>query len=398
LVRQRAALEAQKASLIVDERAYHQQLDLLRYQVNEITAAQLQPEEEEQLERDYGRARNAARLLELAQAARNLLGETENSVLAHAGAAARLLQEVRRIDPAAEPLPAELEQAITSLRELERELSRYCDRIELDPARLQSLEERLNLLNALKRKYGATVQEILAFGQQARSKLRQLEQRDTELSRLNEELRKIDSRLQQAGAELSDARRQAVPRFARAVSQQLADLGFRQAAFSVTIHRQENPLSAATVSPTGFDSVEFQFAPNPGEPARPLRAIASSGELARVMLGLKTVLAAEDQIPVLVFDEVDANIGGETAAIVGEKMRQVARRRQVFCITHLAPVAAAATAHFVVTKSVEDDRAVIAMRCLHEEDRVTELARMLGGQSDVARRHAAALMDSRTKS
>src|SRR5262249_46210471 len=144
---------------------------------------------------------------------------------------------------------------------------------------------------------------------------------------------------------------------------------------------------------SGFDTVEFQFAPNPGEPPRPLRAIASSGELARVMLALKTVLAAEDQIPVLVFDEVDANVGGETANAVGEKMMQIARQRQVLCITHLPQVAASASAHYVVAKQVSGGRTLSEITLLDKGERVTELARMLGGQSDVARKHAAALLD-----
>jgi DNA repair protein RecN (Recombination protein N) len=147
-----------------------------------------------------------------------------------------------------------------------------------------------------------------------------------------------------------------------------------------------------TPKPAGLDEIEFQFAPNPGEPAKPLRAIASSGEMARVMLALKTVLAAEDEIPVLVFDEVDANVGGETAHAVGQKMRQIAAQRQVFCITHLAQVAAVADAHYEVSKQVRNGRTVSEITLLDKKARVTELARMLGGQSEAARKHAEALL------
>jgi DNA repair protein RecN (Recombination protein N) len=150
--------------------------------------------------------------------------------------------------------------------------------------------------------------------------------------------------------------------------------------------------SAPTIKQTGLDEIEFQFAPNFGEPAKPLRAIASSGEMARVMLALKTVLAAEDEIPVLVFDEVDANVGGETANAVGEKMKQIAARRQVLCVTHLPQVAAPADAHYVVTKQVRSGRTISGITLLDQQARVTELARMLGGQSDAARRHAEALL------
>ena len=150
--------------------------------------------------------------------------------------------------------------------------------------------------------------------------------------------------------------------------------------------------SAPTTKQTGFDEIDFQFAPNPGEPGKPLRAIASSGEMARVMLALKTVLAVEDEIPVLIFDEVDANIGGETANAVGEKMKQIAARRQVLCITHLPQVAAPADAHYVVTKQVKDGRTISEIRLLDKKSRVTELARMLGGQSEAARKHAETLI------
>ena len=170
---------------------------------------------------------------------------------------------------------------------------------------------------------------------------------------------------------------------------QLSDLGFQQSHFDVSIKTAE---TLAGASACGLDEIEFQFAPNLGEPPRPLRAVASSGEMSRVMLALKTALAEQDEIPVLVFDEIDANIGGETAAVVGEKMRQIARRHQVLCITHLPAVAAGAASHFVVAKRVEDGRTVSEIALLDESNRVAEIARMLGGQTAPARQHAEALL------
>jgi DNA repair protein RecN (Recombination protein N) len=199
-------------------------------------------------------------------------------------------------------------------------------------------------------------------------------------------LEKLDADILSAGKKLSGARKKVIPKLAMAVSRQLDDLGFKQSKFDVVVTAATGPCV------TGLDVIEFQFAPNPGEPARPLRAIASSGEMARVMLALKTVLAAEDQIPVLVFDEVDANVGGETANAVGEKMRQIARKRQVLCITHLPQVAAPADAHYVVTKIVKLGRTLSEITLLDKKSRLTELARMLGGQSDAARKHAEALL------
>ena len=391
LVRRRAALEAEKSALIVDEKTYAQQLDLLRFQVREITDAKLSPDQEAQLEQDYQRASNASRLLELSQTALNLLGEEDNSLLSQTASLGRTLQELQRLDAGAGPLAALHEQAVTALGELQSELSRYTDRIELDPARLRELEERLNLVHSLKRKYGATLAEVIAFGEDAARKLHSLEQRDEELNRLNATLAKLDAEMLRAGQELSAQRRKLIPQLSKAVVKQLAALGFQQSKFDVAITTAESAHAPRTTH-HGLDEIEFQFAPNPGEPPRPLRAIASSGEMARVMLALKTVLAAVDEIPVLIFDEVDANVGGETANAVGEKMLQIAKQRQVLCITHLAPVAAHSDAHYVVSKQVKAGRTISEIALLEKKERVTELARMLGGQSDAARQHAEALL------
>jgi DNA repair protein RecN (Recombination protein N) len=394
LVRQRNELEAEKAALVVDEKTYAQQLDLLRFQVHEIETARLQPDEEEQLTQEHHRVSNAARLLQLSQAALDVLSESETAVLTQAGAVGRLLQELQRVDAGAANLTELQEQAVGTLRELQTELSRYADKVDVDPARLAELDERLNLIHSLKRKYGATLTEVIAFGADAKAKLQSLESRDAELARINGVRAKLDAQLQQAGKKLSASRQKIIPKLTKAVAKQLADLGFKQSRFEValtfTMPSEVTPhVSRLT---TGFDEIEFQFSPNVGEPLKPLRAIASSGEMARVMLALKTVLAAEDEIPVLVFDEVDANVGGETANAVGEKMKQIAAKRQVFCITHLPQVAAVADAHYVVSKQVKDGRTISEISLLDGKSRVTEIARMLGGQTEAARKHAAALL------
>ncbi len=385
LVRERGRVENEKSALIVDEKTYAQQIDLLRFQVCEIEGAKLQPGEDELIEAEYKRASNAARLLELSRNALGILSEDDGSLLAQAGALGRVLQDLHRLDGSAQSLTQFHEQNISGLRELQAELSRYIDSAELDPARLRELEERLNLVQSLKRKYGHSLPDVIAFGDQAKRKLQSLEQRDAELARLNSELQKLEGELQRVGQQLSAERKKLIPKLNRAVAKELGALGFGQSKFDVA-------LSCDSQLTTGFDRIEFQFAPNPGEPARPLRAIASSGEMARVMLALKTVLAVEDNVPVLIFDEVDANVGGETADAVGEKMKQIARNHQVLCITHLAPVAAHADAHFVVTKQLKDDRTVSEIELLSKNDRVQELARMLGGTSLAARKHAEALL------
>ena len=401
LVRRRTVLENEKSALIVDEKTYAQQLDLLRFQVQEISTARLQPDEEKAVEEEFNRASNAAKLLQLSQAALDALSENENALLTQSGVIGRVLAELQRVDASAENLVALHAQAGETLRELQTELSRYADKVDVDPARLAELEERLNLIHTLKRKYGATLAEVIAFGGEAKQKLHSLESRDAELARINAALAKRDAEILAAGKQLSAARKKIIPQLAKAVGKQLEDLGFKQSKFDIEQKladgrwqmgngRPNSQLPAPNSS--GFDTVEFQFAPNLGEPARPLRAIASSGEMARVMLALKTVLAAEDEIPVLVFDEVDANVGGETANAVGEKMKQIAAKRQVLCITHLPQVAAPADAHYVVTKLVKNGRTISEITLLDKKSRVTELARMLGGQSDAARKHAEALL------
>jgi len=407
LVRRRAVLENEKAALIVDEKTYAQQLDLLRFQVQEISAARLQPDEEKSVEEEFNRASNAAKLLQLSQAALEALSERDNSLLTQSGAVGRVLAELQRVDSGAANLVELHAQATGTLRELQTELSRYAEKVDVDPARLAEIEERLNLIHSLKRKYGATLAEVIAFGDKAKQKLNALESRDAELARINSELEKLEAELLSAGKKLSAARKKVIPQLAKAVGKQLDDLGFKQSRFDVAIktdfvgdevtslkskENQRLLTSSPTFRPTGFDEIEFQFAPNLGEPAKPLRAIASSGEIARVMLALKTVLAAEDEIPVLIFDEVDANVGGETANAVGEKMKQIAAKRQVLCITHLPQVAAPADAHYVVTKQVKNGRTLSEITLLDKKSRVTELARMLGGQSDAARKHAEALL------
>ncbi|MBM3839291.1 MAG: DNA repair protein RecN [Verrucomicrobia bacterium] len=392
LVRRREALLEEKAALIIDEQTYARQLELLRFQVKEIRAANLMPGEEEQVDLEYRRASNAARLLELARAAQGLISEDESSLLSQAGVLGRALQELKATDPSGEPLLNAHDQIVDALQDLQQALSGYADRVEVDPERLQQLQERLDLIHSLKRKYGKTLAAVIEFGEDAARKLQNLEQRDAALSRINAELTHLEAALLQAGRELSARRRKVLPRLGREVEAELSALGFKQSQFEAALTSESQISNLTQIPMSGFDAVEFQFAPNVGEPPRALRAIASSGEMARVMLALKTVLAAEDEIPVLVFDEVDANVGGETAHAVGAKMRQIAQKHQVLCITHLAPVAAPADAHFLITKEVKDSRTVSHITLLDARRRVRELARMIGEDSTAALQLAESLL------
>ena len=389
LLQRRSAIERAKADLVVDEATYAQQLDLLRFQVKEITDAALDPTEEETLESDYQRSSNAARLLELSQGALQLLSENEGSLLDRSGDLGRVLADLQQVDESAVELVNLHEETRANLQELQSALTAYADRVDIDPAQLATLEERVNLAQSLKRKYGGSIEAVNAFGEKAAQKLATLESRDEELARLNAELDSLETQLMKAGQELSAKRTKLIPKLTKAVTSHLNDLGFAQSQLDIALTSTSDVTEAKS---TGLDTVEFLFAPNPGEPARPLRAIASSGEIARVMLALKTVLASEDSIPVLIFDEVDANVGGETAHAVGERMRQIADQRQVLCITHLAPVAAVAQTHYVVSKAVIDGRTESNIQQLKANDRVEEIARMLGGKVGAARKHAEELL------
>lgn len=388
LVRERDSLEAAKIALIVDETVYAQQLDLLRFQATEIETAQLRPEEESEIEVDYRRTKNAVRLVDLAQSGLSILDAEEISLLTQLRSLGKVVLELRKLDPETDHMAGIHQQTMDQLAELRDELSSYTERLDIDPARVAEIEDRVTLFQNLKRKYGANLADVIEFGHQARRKLAALEQRDAEVQRLNSEILQITESLRKTANALTIARNKILPKLNLGVVQQLQDLGFRQSHFEVT-------LSPSNMSPTGADAAEFLFAPNPGEPPQPLRAIASSGEMARVMLAIKTVLAAEDQIPLLIFDEVDANVGGETARVVGEKMQQIGKQRQVLCITHLPPVAAVAAQHFVVEKEMSDGRTISKITRLDHEQRITELARMLGGQTSAARQHAEEMLRPR---
>ena len=393
LVDLRAGLAAQKAELIVDEDAYARELDLLRFQVSEIESAQLKATEEEELEQAFQRATHSARLADLSAEARQLIDSGEPNTTDLTSALGRALQEMAGIDPGAESLLADQTAISGQLADLGAAVADYAERLSLDPVQMKLVEERYNLVQSLKRKFGSTLPKVIAFGDNASKRLAALEGRDEELARLNADSAKLDEQIQTLGQALSVARKAIAPKLVEEAERQLNDLGFLQSRFDVEfIDPSKLGQAETTVSRTGFDQIEFMFSPNPGEPLKPLKAIASSGEMARVMLALKTVLATQDTIPILVFDEVDSNLGGETAGVVGEKMKQIGGNRQVLCITHLAPVAAAGHRHYFVSKEVVEGRTLTRVTQLDVESRLDELTRMLGGGGAAARQHAEELL------
>ncbi len=380
-------------SLLAEEEALRgagavreQEVELLRHQIQEITAARLEPNEEEEMHERYRRASNSRRLVELATAISRQLSEVDDSVLNQLAETQRLLRELEKIDPSLTESAGAHAAAVIELTEIARTLDRYAENLDLDPAQLAQLEQRVTLLETLKRKYGGSIPEVIAFGERAAERMRQIDGRDGALERLASEVAAARETADRTAATLRKARQAAAPKLAKNIRQQLVDLGFRQAEFEAELTACETPRRSGT------ETVELLFSPNPGEPLKPLRTVASSGEISRVMLAIKSALALQDAIPLLVFDEIDANVGGEIAHAVGAKMRALAGRHQVLCITHLPPVAAAAANHFVVTKEVSGGRTFSGLREVKGKGREEEIARMLGGASGSALRHAATLL------
>jgi DNA repair protein RecN (Recombination protein N) len=384
--RQLQTLVAEQAALNTAETAREQELDLLRHQVAEIKSANLVGDEEDEVEKRYKLASSSKRLIELASAIANKLSEADESILFQLAETQRLLRELEKIDISIAQFSSAHAASVVELSEIARALSAYAEKLDLDPEQLASLEQRVSLLETMKRKYGGSISEVIAFGERAAERMQRIEGRDAELERLSKEIESVRAHMNRSGETLRKLRTKAAPKLAENIRRHLRHLGFRQSEFEVTCTSLEEP------RPSGFDSLELLFSPNPGEPLKPLRAIASSGEISRLMLAIKSALAAHDAIPLLVFDEIDTNVGGEIAHAVGEKMQMLGRDHQVICITHLPQVAAAATSHFVVTKEVSRGRTFSNLREVTGKARQEEIARMLGGRGESALKLAASLL------
>jgi DNA repair protein RecN (Recombination protein N) len=386
--RQLQTLLAEHAALDTAETAREQELDLLRHQITEIKSANLVEDEEEEIENRYKLASNSKRLIELANAIANKLSEAEASVVSQLAETQRLLRELEKIDNSIAQFSSAHAAAVVELSEIARALSAYAEKLDLDPEQLGALEQRVSLFETLKRKYGGSMAEVIAFGERATERMRKIEGRDAELERLAKEIENVRGQMNRVAEALRKLRAKAAPKLSENIRRNLRDLGFRQSSFEAKVSAVDEPRLS------GFDSVELLFSANPGEPLKPLRAIASSGEISRLMLAIKSALAAHDAIPLLVFDEIDTNVGGEIARAVGAKMRDLGRDHQVICITHLPQVAATATSHFVVTKDVARGRTFSNLREVTGKARQEEIARMLGGKSDSALKLAASLLEA----
>lgn len=383
-----ADLRAQRADLQGDDADVAETCERLRYAVDELDAAQLTPEDDDELPARHAAAAHAAEILDCANAATAALSEADDSAAAALVGAGARVREMARFHEAAGAWGETIERLTVEVQELAQEIADSASRLDADPEALQALDDRLSLVQRLKRKYACPdVAALLALRDERARRLADLEGRGARLAALADEIAAAEAAVRAAGAKLTAARTKAAARLARAVTKELHGLGFLRAGFDVS-------LAPHTPDATGCDAVDFQFAPNPGEAARPLREIASTGEIARVMLAVKTVVAEHDAIPVLVFDEIDSNIGGEVGRAVGEKLRAVARHHQVIAITHLPQSAVYGARHLAVAKAVSGGRTRSTIQPLEGEARVAEIARMLGGTSltSVVEQHARELL------
>ena len=376
----------EKQRLAVDAAALARELDLLTHQTEEIGLASLQAGEEEPLLARQKASANSQRISGICTELSALASESDDSLSSRLGDANRLARELHRLDPSSDALEKSANALFESLQDFARDVDRYAAALQKDPAELSKIESRLDVLQSLKRKYGATVEEVIAFGDEASARLATLRNRGEHQAGLDDAIASASMTMDSTAQKLTNARRAAAPKLTALVKRHLADLGFAKSGFSISLE----PLDAP--GPLGRESAEFLFSPNPGEPERPLRAIASSGEISRIMLAIKTALAAQDSVPVLIFDEIDANVGGEIGAKVGAKMKELGGTHQVFCITHLPQVAALAASHFIVAKDTSGKRTSTSLTEACGPVREAEIARMLGGNPASALPHAKALL------
>lgn len=370
-----------------------QREDLLRFQVSELHAARLRAGEEEELRAERRRAQHAERLMSGLAEVTALLDDDTDSVQGRLARAVRLLTDLGRVDAAfaapVEPLEsarAQVDDALAAVRGLR-------DGVVLEPGRLEAIDDRLDALTRLKRKYGDSEESLLRFADDAAAELDRLARHDEVLAGQERALVELRGELTAAADALSRTRRAASGRLAAQVERQMRGLGMERAVFEIAVET----VAVDAVSARGVDRVEFRLSTNPGEEVRPLARVASGGELSRTMLALKAVLAKADRVPTMIFDEVDAGIGGRVATAVAHTLAAAAEGRQVLCVTHLAAIAALAHHHLRVAKSVRAGRTRVAATPLTGEDRIAEVARMLGGDaaSSTALGHARTLLGGR---
>ena len=398
----RRELEQELESLSHNEQERLRTLDLLGFQVRELEKAELQPGEDAQLEEERRILSNLEKIRTAASNAFAELYEDEGAAIARVAAAARQLDELRRYDASVAPEVEPLAAARAALEDVAAFLRNYVGKLEANPLRLEEIEDRLALIDRLKRKYGASVEDILAYAAEVRQNLASLEHADERREAVRKDLAKAAAEYRKAAETLSEKRREAARRMVKLVREELAQLGMEKTRMEIQFERAPEGQGGAV----GIDEIEFRISPNVGEDLRPMEKIASGGEISRLMLALKTVVgqarvgrgargARHSNDVTFIFDEIDAGVGGRVAESVGQRLKRLARGAQVLCVTHLAQIACFADRHFYVEKSARANRTVTTIKPLAgEKERAEELARMLSGSqiTDSVLKHAASML------
>jgi len=374
----------------------NRKLELLKYQRDEIAAADINPEEEEQLKKQLNLLNNQEKLFAAVTRAYHELysGDTGSMpVVDRINEIKNELLSLVQVDPEFEHYITILEEASTGLAELSHDFFSYQDRLHFSPEERQQTEDRLETYRQLKRKYGQTVEEILSFQNQCQAEIDTLENSEARINALEQELSSLEEQMEQCAQVLHEKRLVVAMRIETLVKEELTDLGIINGIFTVSLEVKNTP------DRTGKDEIEFLFSANQGETPKPLARIISAGEMARVMLALKSILAEQDQIPTLIFDEIDSGIGGKTIQMVAEKLAQLSAFHQVICVTHSPHIASSAHHQYYIFKEVDPDheRTLTRLQYLESERRIQEIARMLDGQDDseITRRHAKKLLERR---
>lgn len=373
-----------------------QMLDLYRFQLEEIEAANLKTGEDESLESERRKLANAEKFMQSAADAYEALYGS-GKALDSLSVAMSKLEEIAKLDPEKlGPLLEQIQNAYYQLEDAAYQTRNYRDAIEFNPARLDEIEARLDLIHQLKRKYGSAIEEILDYAASIRVQIEQMENKDERIEELRQTIEKVRPQLMEAAQRLSEARRAAGDRLAAEIEGQLKDLHMAHTRFHVELRRAERGKDGEVPGFTrqGWDAAEFLISPNPGEPLRSLAKIASGGELSRIMLALKTIFARIDQVPVLVFDEVDTGVSGRAAQAIAEKLAELAHSCQVFAVTHLPQVASMADVHYAISKEMQDGRTYTLVEQLDKEGRILETARLMGGVeiTEATKQHAGEML------
>ncbi|MCD6459474.1 DNA repair protein RecN [bacterium] len=366
---------------------------LWKYELAEIEKAQLNAGEEKSLNEQYSKIANAKEIKEKCFQINDILYDSDQSVHCTIGSIARILQELSSYDNFFLTQTEICEQINTLIEEVSQETRRHGDESEYNPCLLQELEDRIDVLENIKRKFNKNIPDIINYADKLKSRLLNEESLDDKINLLEKKIEKIHNNLLDNADIISKKRRSYAPKLCDKIENEFKRLGMNDAKIQVLIEKQSD------LTDTGGDRVEFLFAPNVGELWSPLRRTASGGEISRIMLALKSTFADADNIPVMVFDEIDVNIGGETARQVGHRLSELAKSHQILCITHLPQIAGFAQTHFKVEKQVVGDRTLTKISKLNRNDRIDEIARMLGGTNltSVTRRHAKELIDNITE-